>query len=62
MSKKPDRLDNKGMDELIRTLIDIGLPDAEIQRIRDFYREDYKGLRDNVLYIRAMIDDRHEYV
>lgn len=50
------------MEKLLKTLLDIGMPDAEVQRIREYYKYDEAGLRDYVLYIRAMFDDRHEYV
>lgn len=50
------------MEQLLKTLLDIGLPDAEVQRIREYYRNDEPGLRDYVLYMRAMCDDRHEYI
>lgn len=53
---------NGGMEKLLKTLSEIGMPDAEVQRIREYYRDDEAGLRDYVTYIRAMFDDRHEYV
>ena len=53
---------NLAMEQLLKTLSESGMPDAEVQRIREYYRNDEAGLRDYVLYIRAMFDDRHEYV
>ena len=44
------------------TLYEIGFPAAEVQRIREYYRDDEPGLRHYVLYVQAMFDDRHEYV
>lgn len=50
------------MEELIQTLIEIGLPSEERERIREYYRDDELGLRHYVRYMRALFDDRHEYV
>lgn len=50
------------MDEMIATLKRIGLPDNECNRIRIEYRDDLDGLSMFVLYMRALLDDRHEYV
>lgn len=50
------------MEEMIGTLKRIGLPDDEIKRIREQYRDDIDGLAAYVLYMRAMFDDKHEYV
>jgi hypothetical protein len=54
--------DNRGMEELLNTLMQIGVPANEIQRVSDCYRGDVPGLKDYVLYMRAMLDDRHEYL
>lgn len=54
--------DNKTMDEMIMTLSKLGLPAEECERIRAFYKNDTEGLREYVVYMRAMLDDRHEYV
>lgn len=40
----------------------IGFTDDEIARIEDFYADDPEGLRDYLLYIQALFDDRHEYI
>lgn len=50
------------MDEMISTLERIGLPESECKRIREEYRDDLDGLSLFVLYMRALLDDRHEYV
>lgn len=50
------------MEQLLKTLSNIGIPDFEIQRIREYYKNDEAGLFDYVKYIRAMFDDRHEYM
>ena len=50
------------MDKLIKTLLKIGLPANEIQRVTDYYRNDLDGLRRYVLYMQALFDDRHEYL
>ena len=50
------------MEEMIGTLKRIGLPDDEIKRIREQYRDDIDGLAAYVLFMRAMFDDKHEYV
>lgn len=54
--------DNMGMEEMIKTLRRIGLPDKEIERIKTYYRNDLDGLRSYVLYMRALFDDYHEYM
>ena len=54
--------DNVPMEQLIETLKSIGVPDDEITRIKDFYGNDVDGLRDYVIYMRLLLDDRHEYV
>lgn len=54
--------DNKAMDDLIEMLVKIGLPAAEIERVKRYYGNDIDGLSEYVLYMRAMFDDRHEYV
>lgn len=50
------------MDKLIETLKRIGLPNDEINRVTTYYGSDVDGLSDYVLYMRAMFDDRHEYL
>ena len=62
MSKNSPETDNGGMDELLKTLKEIGVPTKEIQRVSDCYQGDVPGLKDYVLYMRAMLDDRHEYL
>lgn len=54
--------DNIGMDQMIETLVKIGLPASEIERVKRYYGNDMDGLRNYVLYMRAMFDDRREYV
>ena len=43
-------------------LLQIGLPVDEVQRVSECYRDDEPGLREYVGYMRAVLDDRHEYV
>jgi len=62
MSKNSPKSDNGGMDELLKTLKEIGVPTKEIQRVSECYQGDEPGLKDYVLYMRAMLDDRHEYL
>lgn len=50
------------MEEMIATLKQIGIPDDECSDIRERYRDDEEGLAMYVLCVRAMFDDRHEYV
>ena len=50
------------VDEMIDTLKRIGVPDSECNRLREQYRDDLDGLAMYVLYMRAILDDRHEYV
>lgn len=47
---------------MLETLKNIGLPEEEIARIKAYYTDDPEGLREYVLYMQAMFDDRHEYV
>lgn len=54
--------DNRGMNELLQTLEKIGLPADEVQRVAECYRDDEDGLTRYVLYIKALFDDRHEYI
>lgn len=56
------KTDNLAMDDLIEMLVKIGLPAAEIERVKRYYGNDIDGLSAYVLYMRAMFDDRHEYV
>ena len=53
---------NFGMKELLKELKRLGIPADERRRIRAYYRDDPIGLREYVLYMRAILDDRHEYV
>lgn len=46
----------------MKTLYEIGLPAAEVLRISNCYRDDLPGLREYVGYMRAILDDRHEYL
>ena len=62
LSDHAQNCDNKAMEQLLKTLTDIGMPDHEVQRIREYYRNDEPGLMEYVTYVRAMLDDRHEYV
>ena len=50
------------MNDMIEALKRIGLPDEECERVRRYYADDLDGLAMYVLYMRAMFDDRHEYV
>ena len=50
------------MEKLLQTLYEIGLPVAEVLRVGECYRDDEPGLREYVGYMRAMLDDRHEYI
>ena len=54
--------DNIAMEQLLKILSEIGMPDHEVQRIREYYRDDEPGLTEYVTYIRALMDDRHEYL
>ena len=54
--------DNICMEQMIDTLKRIGLPPEEIARVTTYYGSDMDGLRQYVLYMRAMFDDRHEYL
>jgi hypothetical protein len=62
MSNPDKKWDNLPMNELIKTLQQIGLPAAEIERVKRYYGNDIDGMRQYVLYMRAMFDDRHEYM
>ena len=50
------------MNDMIAVLKRLGFDDHECERIREQYRDDLDGLAMYVLYMRAMFDDRHEYV
>lgn len=50
------------MEEMIAVLKRIGMPDEECNRVREQYRDDLEGLTMYVLYLRAILDDCHEYV
>ncbi len=49
------------MEEMIGALRRIGLPDDEVRRIREQYRDDLDGLAAYVLYMKALFGDQHEY-
>ena len=49
------------MKELMKMLKELGLPAEERKRIRAYYIDDPDGLRQYVLYMRAMFDDRSQY-
>lgn len=53
---------NFDMEELLKRLEEIGLPVTEIERVVRYYGNDIDGLSEYVLYMRAMFDDRHEYL
>lgn len=57
-----EKWDNSNMEQLLKTLSEIGLPDDEVRRIGECYRNDLDGLTHYVMYMRAMLDDRHEYL
>ena len=50
------------MEEMMKSLESMGVPAQEREHIRDYFRDDIDGLTRYVLYLRAMFDDRHEYV
>ena len=52
---------NFPMKELMNEHTRLGLPRSERKRIRANYRGNPSGLREYVLYMRAILDDRHEY-
>ena len=54
--------DNMGMEQMIETLKRIGLPADEITRVTAYYGSDTDGMKQYVLYMKAMFDDRHEYL
>lgn len=62
MSIRDKKCDNSTMEEMIQTLRKIGLPADEIERIRSYYQSDVDGLRQYVLFMRALFDDTHEYI
>lgn len=62
LSIMSEKWDNSGMEQIIQTLSCIGMPVTEIERVLAYYGEDMDGLQHYVLYMRAMLDDRHEYV
>ena len=53
--------DNITMKELLKILKALGLPAEERKRIQAYYIDDPDGLRQYVLYMRAILDDKHEY-
>lgn len=50
------------MEQLLKTLFEIGLSAEEVRRIEERYQGDINGLRFYVCYMRAILDDRHEFV
>ena len=50
------------MEKMLETLAKIGFPNDEIARIKAYYTNDPDGLRDYLLYVQALFDDRHEYI
>ena len=62
LSNSARKWDNYPINELIETLKRIGLPAAEIERVKRYYGNDIDGMRQYVLYMRAMFDDRNEYM
>lgn len=50
------------MEEMINTLRRIGLPGEEIERIKACYQNDLDGLKNYVLYMKALFDDCYEYI
>lgn len=51
-----------GMEQMIEILKSIGLPADEITRVTAYYGSDIDGMKQYVLYMKAMFDDRHEYI
>ena len=49
------------MKELIRILKALGIPAEERKEIQAAYRDDPIGLREYVLYMRAILDDHAQY-
>lgn len=47
---------------MLKTLVKIGFPADQCDRIREHFDGDSEGLRRYVLYCRALFDDRHEFV
>jgi hypothetical protein len=62
LSERGQKWENLAMDDLIEMLVKIGLPAAEIERVKRYYGNDFDGLSAYVLYMKAMYDDRHEYL
>ena len=68
--KKPDRfisvrllfLYNYSMEELIKTLENIGIPATDLAEIQEHYRDNIIGLKEYVMLMRMMFDDRKEFV
>ena len=50
------------MNELLETLRRLGLPSGEIAEIEKRFENDLDGLTMYALYVRAELDDRHEYL
>lgn len=53
---------NSAMEELMQILEIIGVSTDERALIRMYYGNDIDSLRKCVTYMRAVLDDRHEYV
>ena len=62
LSDHGQKWDTYAMEKMIETLTRIGLPAAEVERVLAYYGEDTDGLRQYVLYMRAILDDGYEYV
>lgn len=50
------------MEKMIEMLKSIGIPDDEIRRVIEYYHNDFEGFRQYYLYMRAMFDDREQYI
>lgn len=50
------------MEKIIEMLKNIGIPDDEIRRVTEYYNDDLEGFRQYYLYMRAMFDDREQYI
>ena len=57
-----DLRDNIGMEMLLRTLTEIGLPAEELCRVREYYKDNEGGLWRYLLYMSALLEDWHEYL
>lgn len=50
------------MEKMIEMLKNIGISDDEIRRVTECYHDDFEGFRQYYLYMRAMFDDREQYI